>query len=723
MPSKIHKNKFDGGMNTDSDKNTIKSNQYEAAINVTISQSGNYGKLSAIKDTALKAAVIANAAIGNQDDLHVMGITSSRIKTGSGNIEGAIVFIYNNASGSELLSVFAYTPPTTLTLLYSESVVLTDSKRFIDSVIYRENGIDYIYYADYEEAIKKIACDTTASLPLKREKILLLRTGFRGKISNTVVQAGNGGDLLCGTYQFSYRLINSVTNRYTKWAVISNPVIVGMTPATNTQPYGGVGFVSDANIRLTLALYQNYSTNSLYDYYQISVLENIDGSKEKNQTVKVLSQKALSDFDFSPLPSNPATATYDYSTNAPADELLTIDELTIDDAAIKSVRTLQIKHNRLIGGNVIYHDLDYTQGDPIVATTTTHVNEALSGGAMAYSDFDQATNKVGHWRDELYRYAISYFDEFFNYSRPKILDFSAVTANLAKLADWATSTTYVVGDKVRESSKGYKCIIGHDSVTFATDLGNGKWELVNFSKDYRFPDRDNGKYGTLLNSSDNVQALYLKLMGINNHPTWAKGFVILRAPRKKKVLFQTPLIPSILIQPARAKGDYPDQRKNEDSQFLDVLNVAAANPKGSYVPKNYFHSLPKSLVNQSRLIDVEAASGGIFYVNNTSIDLALYSTNQSSFYLLQISSTIRKAIAYSTLPSTDDIKIWKTFSEKIVTSGVYQVKMFRELLAENDWPDYPASPYETDIPYTTDGSTISTLAPQTYKYLAEITLL
>ena len=212
-------------------------------------------------------------------------------------------------------------------------------------------------------------------------------------------------------------------------------------------------------------------------------------------------------------------------------------------------------------------------------------------------------------------------------------------------------------------------------------------------------------------------------MGINNHPTWAKGFVILRAPRKKKVLFQTPLIPSILIQPARAKGDYPDQRKNEDSNFLDVLNVAAANPKGSYVPKNYFHSLPKSLVNQSRLIDVDAASGGIFYVNNTSIDLALFSTDQSSFYLLQISATIRKAISYATLPSTDDIKIWKTFSEKIVTSGVYQVKMFRELLAENDWPDYPASPYETDSPYTTDGSTISTLAPQTYKYIAEITLL
>lgn len=42
-------------------------------------------------------------------------------------------------------------------------------------------------------------------------------------------------------------------------------------------------------------------------------------------------------------------------------------------------------------------------------------------------------------------------------------------------ADWATSTSYVIGDYVTHSGTVYLCLVAHTSGTFATDLANGKW--------------------------------------------------------------------------------------------------------------------------------------------------------------------------------------------------------------------------------------------------------
>ena len=43
-------------------------------------------------------------------------------------------------------------------------------------------------------------------------------------------------------------------------------------------------------------------------------------------------------------------------------------------------------------------------------------------------------------------------------------------------ATWATTTAYVVGDKVIQSGTAYRCIEAHTSGTFATDLANEYWE-------------------------------------------------------------------------------------------------------------------------------------------------------------------------------------------------------------------------------------------------------
>lgn len=64
--------------------------------------------------------------------------------------------------------------------------------------------------------------------------------------------------------------------------------------------------------------------------------------------------------------------------------------------------------------------------------------------------------------------------------------FSLSTTTLGLLAsgswvpkgDWVTSTAYVVGDIVEESSIAYICVVAHTSGTFATDLAAVKWMAI-----------------------------------------------------------------------------------------------------------------------------------------------------------------------------------------------------------------------------------------------------
>jgi len=56
-----------------------------------------------------------------------------------------------------------------------------------------------------------------------------------------------------------------------------------------------------------------------------------------------------------------------------------------------------------------------------------------------------------------------------------------------------------------------------------------------------------------------------------------------RVRRKKNILFQTPLVPTTLVQPGNASGDYP-------SVDTDLVTYTAtpADPGGTWMPKNFF---------------------------------------------------------------------------------------------------------------------------------------
>lgn len=630
MPTKIAKNVFVEGMDKDTDPKQVKNTKASDIYNLTLSEDGREGQVATFLGVEVFDSLLSGIST-THSDVRVAGVFEANYKFDGVDKVMALVLAYNTTDNNFYIWAVEqggtkYTQYTK-TLTADEDTILTAAGYHAGCVVHGEGGLRHAYIGVAGIPMMKLplAIDSTPTtgkggdVPYTEEEIALIRRGFRGSITGIDVDYGNGGDLLCGTYQFAVRLLNNTDNKYTKWGLLTTPAFIGMEHTTDQENYGGVGFVSDGDITLTMTWEKDYTADSLYSHFQIAVIENIDGEASDNLTVKVLQPESLS----------AASNTYNYDTNKIAKELVNIDELTVDDAAIRSVVDLKIKNNILIGGNVDYFPLDYDNGDPIVGATTAPLQKELlesddltNGKAVGYRNPDNATNYVGHWRDELYRYGVVYEDEYGNFSKPKILDFSAVTEN------WSTV------------AKG----------------GEG-------GKDFRFPPRADGKYGTLLNGSGNIQALGLAIKGLDNHPTWAVAAHIVRVPRKKKILFQTPLIPSILVQPAKAQGDYPDQRSSNDEPDLETLNVEAANPEGTFIPKNYYHVLPKNMVRMGDLYGGTAATGYVYatHANATApmsyLGFFVYSEDNGGNYDVLPSDSERRL--YTVNSSTEHLEIRK----------------------------------------------------------------
>lgn len=54
---------------------------------------------------------------------------------------------------------------------------------------------------------------------------------------------------------------------------------------------------------------------------------------------------------------------------------------------------------------------------------------------------------------------------------------------------------------------------------------------------WKFPDRSDNQF-VLMSDDDKPQSIGLFIKGIKNHPTWAKGFAIVRQKRVKNILYQ-----------------------------------------------------------------------------------------------------------------------------------------------------------------------------------------
>jgi hypothetical protein len=348
------------------------------------------------------------------------------------------------------------------------------------------------------------------------------------------------GSLYCGTYQFAYRLIRQIRHAdgvydevYSDWTIPTAPVYIYDKIDSLSAGDGKIFRQTDNRIQLTI----NPSTEekAFYTHYEVAVMRRLDDAyAPPTEAFK---------YDAIEFPST-WPAVFEVSSNYEFQQI-PIEDIVIDKAAIASVNTLAIKNSILFGGNVEYSPLD-------VATTIAkdscetikediglpyNPNSALKG----YTDAAISHKYVGYFRDEVYRFAISYVDKYGNWSPAKILDFSGATNNSTEDAS---------------------------------------------AIDWRFPSRSNQNY-TIFNENGNLEAIGLRIADIDNHPEWAIGFTILRAKRRKGILFQTPLISTRHIQPPRVS--------REVSANYPQAEVEVADYSGTLAPKSMFFPLTRHI--------------------------------------------------------------------------------------------------------------------------------
>ena len=577
----IHKNTFDGGLNTNITKNLIPPNKYIEANNVNIASDSNFFALENIKGTTSLVTL-------PEGGYNVLAVFKANFRiNGVSDVPGLVIITTSSfISEIDYFKIWAFDSTSNSVYRMYTGLVPTSyavGNPVIDGIIYPENGLDILYFTDNVYGIKKLICDIPDSLVqdfLDDKDINLVRPGAIAPIDFTVT-AGDGS-LFCGSYQFAYQLCKPDTNQFTKFSLLSNPCQIYSNVGNLVT--SGVGVNSDRGIYLTirpLAGELDY-----YTHFRLAVLEHIypQGVEPEITSKAQLTQL----YEVADFVSSGTLLNIPYLSNSRVDSI-DVAEIVVDQSALQAVKTLTVKNNRLLAGNITYTDLSYDNGDPAVSGGSILKQTGAGAFDNLFSNENLASAYRGYFRDEVYRFAISYFDGNGNFSFPKVLDLSAITNN----------------------------------------------QITGLYKDMKFPSRSQNFSGTtytLFDDTEGIQSLGLQLTGLDNHPTWAKGFVILRAERLKNIIFQTPIIPTEYTFAIGAVEKYPYEALELSGATTKTVDYSSNQPMGpfnTWMPRNYFH-LP------SRRIARNPTYANAGTVNTQFIGEAYYSsaTGASSYPVL-----------------------------------------------------------------------------------------
>ncbi len=539
-----YQNVFNGGLDTDTVVALLGKNKLRDAQNVRLVKPGDFLSLTNIVGTAkfgnLPGAsstttihgiysnnyqiIGASSTYSNQPCLTIFGYDNNYFYIWCYNTTG------NNISGSGPFY-----------LLYKESLNInylggTATDKVLDAIAYGEYGYDDLYFTDNANEPRKLQCIIPYPYSAGFLKSTQLALPERKAIGNITTTVTSGGSLLTGTYQIAYQLLNPSINKYTRFSLLTNPIHVY---TSDTVPKAGIGLPSTSKITVNINITSDEASN--YTHFRLALLSNIypEGTVTVNVPVTVLASMATYTVGTNQLGG------YDIVSNSQINSV-ELTEIVTDLLQLDHAKTLAIKKNRLMLGNAVLKNLTYNNGTPTISGGTilqySNANTAIKDTFTIAND---SSTKKGHFRGEVYRYAISYFDKWGNFSSPLTLDMSSVQDNIINTA---------------------------------------------YSKDMKFPTRDyvggGSRYYTVLNSNDQTVSLGLQLNNITNHPTWAVGFVILRAVRKKNIIFQSPFIPMANVFGPGALNDYPTIYVNSNGNLVTQTTATPMGPSTVLMPPN-----------------------------------------------------------------------------------------------------------------------------------------
>jgi hypothetical protein len=514
------------GRDTDTDPNKVNPDRYLEAHNVELVGEGKFFAIQQIKGTTQVATISTNPAVT------VLKEIKCRYSIGGELYEGLTIFTAELSGSDYIFHIYGYANNTVYEL-FQENVgpdYLTDD-RTIDAHNYPENGVDIIYFTDNLAEVRFIKCEIPSPYIanfLNSYRLSLLRKGANGTISFT--STASGGTLLSGTYQFAYRMANPTNKSFTKWSSLTNPIHV-YDKANSTSPvYSGIGIIT--NRKITISIEPSTEETDNYDFLQLAVVENIGPTTPTTASL----------LDIVSIPGT--SISYEYKSNANIGTI-PIEDITVDFAQIQTVKTINIKEKRLVGGNVTYTDLEIDNGTPSI--TGGSILKQADSSADSFSSDAFASRYKGYWRDEVYRFGVVFYDKDGNRSSVQPLDLSQITDNA----------------------------------------------ITPGLTDMKFPDRSwtsSANRYTLFNSSNQIQSLGLQLLGLTNIPSWARSLEIVRVPRINNILFQSPIIPMMTVSGVGALDDYPNfvtysTTLADEKEYPDAVPMTASS---TLVPKNLF---------------------------------------------------------------------------------------------------------------------------------------
>ena len=403
MAQRLTKNSFEGGLNVDMDKSKLDPIFATEIHNLETIGDGKFYNLTNIKGTINVQDVINTAST------EVLGVFRNKYVISSVLVDCLTIMTASVADG---FKIFCYDIENdTLYTLYTESIAgdyLTED-RVIDAVGYSENGIDYLYFTDNYNEPRVIRCEAPATLT--SSDLSLARRGANGKISINAISTG--GSLLSGSYQFSYRMVNPLTKKFTKWGSLTNPIFVFDTSNTSGLVHSGIGVPTTFKIVIDITPTTQETTD--YTHFQLAVVENVYPLAGENvaPTASLL-----------PIEVNGNLSAYPYKSNTKIGTI-PIEDIVVDLSPIRTSKTLSVKQKRLFLGNITYHDMLYDNGDPIITSGSV----SSYSTARLYSSHSNASRYVGYFRDEVYRFGIVYYDKYGNKSPVKVLNLNGVTGN------------------------------------------------------------------------------------------------------------------------------------------------------------------------------------------------------------------------------------------------------------------------------------------------------
>ena len=460
---------------------------YRDATNIELTSAGEQMIINQVRSSLLLQSQNLNTGYPIEN-INILGYTVAKAVVSGTPVDGFVVYTYvDEAGGSNSdhgIYFFAQNgnfSDGTIYTIYTGTDLNFSATTSIDSFFTEDRENKTVYFTDFSNTLRKIQMDDTIWPTYTSADQLNVISDASSAMAMTITGLGNDGSLLAGTYQLAYRLKQASTSpsTYTKWSTFTNPVPIiplSYSSGSTVNYYGGaVGQQTSRSISYSIAL-STGETSIDYDRIEIAVVKNNDGTYVQQLVAYVN--------EFPNTNTGTTTLTGTYTGNEPEFEL-DIDEITAPDAPVETVKTIVEKDNRLLAGNIKYFDRR-------IADDEVNIIEAKTiRRRVDYEDPLNTTRYRGYFRDEVYRFGITYHDEYGNWSPVKPLNFSNFSASTPKTfsrvtgsiatggisynantititrgAGWpAGATGYVVGESV-----GCTVTVGATSLSFETEI-------------------------------------------------------------------------------------------------------------------------------------------------------------------------------------------------------------------------------------------------------------